>query len=213
MHQTHHKTNGAHIHFLLVDQWLCHRLSLTSGVRCFVYVCMQITQGFIVRDKMCHTHTQMFWHWPFFIKLIIQYVFIYLDNTPHTSNMYTTHAQYVHGTHAAIDDQWTYFVKFFNRLCRGTESDGFLETQEKLIRSVVKSFPYLDSQLLQQIVKTLASVEIVRISQVNQMLWESITSFSSARYKNNARLKPVLSDNLAVLSVVISVMQHPVYFG
>ncbi|KAK2150640.1 hypothetical protein LSH36_397g02007 [Paralvinella palmiformis] len=49
---------------------------------------------------------------------------------------------------------------WIRRLCRGTESDGFLETQEKLIRSVVKSFPYLDSQLLQQIVKTLASVEI-----------------------------------------------------
>ena len=49
------------------------------------------------------------------------------------------------------------------RLCKGRDSDGFLEVQERFIRSVIKSFPYLDSQLLQQIVKTLASVEIVRI--------------------------------------------------
>ena len=51
-----------------------------------------------------------------------------------------------------------------NRLCKGREPDGFLEVQEKLIRSMIKSFPYLDSQLIQQIVKTLAAVEIVRIT-------------------------------------------------
>lgn len=49
------------------------------------------------------------------------------------------------------------FVKF---LVKGREADGFTENQERLIRQALKEFPYVDSQLLQQLVRQIAPVKI-----------------------------------------------------
>lgn len=46
-------------------------------------------------------------------------------------------------------------------MLRGREPDCFAEGQEKLIRSVLKDFPYVDSQLLHQMVRSLTDVKIV----------------------------------------------------
>ncbi|KAJ8306824.1 hypothetical protein KUTeg_014908, partial [Tegillarca granosa] len=45
-------------------------------------------------------------------------------------------------------------------LVRGREGDGFPEYQEKLIRQMLREFPYSDSQLFQQMVRNLSTVKI-----------------------------------------------------
>lgn len=49
---------------------------------------------------------------------------------------------------------------WIKRLVKGRDSDGFPETQERLIRQTLREFPYGDSQLLQQLVRTLSPVKI-----------------------------------------------------
>ncbi|KAK7480965.1 hypothetical protein BaRGS_00027780 [Batillaria attramentaria] len=50
---------------------------------------------------------------------------------------------------------------FLKSLVKGRDSDGFPETQERLIRQALKEFPYAESQLLQQLVRQIAPVKIV----------------------------------------------------
>lgn len=50
---------------------------------------------------------------------------------------------------------------WFKYLLKGRESDGFPDNQECLIRSMLQEFPYVESQLLQQIVRTLTSSQII----------------------------------------------------
>ncbi|KAK3106180.1 hypothetical protein FSP39_014402 [Pinctada imbricata] len=45
-------------------------------------------------------------------------------------------------------------------LVKGRESDGFAEYQEKFLRQVLREFPYAESELLQQMVRSLANVQI-----------------------------------------------------
>jgi len=45
-------------------------------------------------------------------------------------------------------------------LMKGREGDGFMETQERLIRQSLKDFPYANSALLQQLVRQIAPVKI-----------------------------------------------------
>ena len=42
-------------------------------------------------------------------------------------------------------------------LLKGRESDGYAENQEQLIRAVLKEFPYVECQLLQQMIRTITS--------------------------------------------------------
>ncbi|XP_060081894.1 ankyrin repeat and MYND domain-containing protein 2-like [Ylistrum balloti] len=49
---------------------------------------------------------------------------------------------------------------WIKRLVKGRDLDGFPEKQELLIRQSLREFPYSDSQLLQQLVRTLASVKV-----------------------------------------------------
>ncbi|OWF53137.1 ankyrin repeat and MYND domain-containing protein 2-like [Mizuhopecten yessoensis] len=49
---------------------------------------------------------------------------------------------------------------WIKRLVKGRDEDGFSEIQERLIRQMLREFPYGDSQLLQQLVRTLAAVKI-----------------------------------------------------
>lgn len=46
-------------------------------------------------------------------------------------------------------------------MLRGRESDGFPVFQEKFIRECIRKFPYCDVTLLQQLVRSIAPVEIV----------------------------------------------------
>lgn len=46
-------------------------------------------------------------------------------------------------------------------LLRGRESDGFPQYQEKFIRDCIRKFPYCETTLLQQLVRSIAPVEIV----------------------------------------------------
>lgn len=45
-------------------------------------------------------------------------------------------------------------------LVTGRESDGVTENCELFLRSVVKSFPFIDAHLMQQMVMTLAKVKV-----------------------------------------------------
>ncbi|ELU00182.1 hypothetical protein CAPTEDRAFT_151340 [Capitella teleta] len=45
-------------------------------------------------------------------------------------------------------------------LVKGRDEDGFAEQQEKLIRASVRDFPYIESQLMQQMVRSIAPVKI-----------------------------------------------------
>lgn len=45
-------------------------------------------------------------------------------------------------------------------LLRGRESDGFPQYQEKFIRDCIRKFPYCETTLLQQLVRSIAPVEI-----------------------------------------------------
>lgn len=46
-------------------------------------------------------------------------------------------------------------------LLKGRETDGFPVYQEKFIRECIRKFPYCDITLLQQLVRSIAPVEIV----------------------------------------------------
>jgi len=49
---------------------------------------------------------------------------------------------------------------WIKRMVRGRAEDGFCEDQERLIRSMLKDFPYSSSGLLQQCVRTIATVKV-----------------------------------------------------
>ena len=55
-------------------------------------------------------------------------------------------------------------LSFLCSLLRGRDSDGFAEAPERMIRAMLKAFPFADSQLLHQMVRSLADVEIVSFS-------------------------------------------------
>ncbi|PVD37335.1 hypothetical protein C0Q70_04334 [Pomacea canaliculata] len=55
------------------------------------------------------------------------------------------------------DDTLDGFVK---SLVKGRDVDGFPEMQERIIRQCLKEFPYIESQLLQQLVQQIAPVKI-----------------------------------------------------
>ena len=46
-------------------------------------------------------------------------------------------------------------------LLRGRDCDGFPQYQEKFIRDCIRKFPYCEATLLQQLVRSIAPVEIV----------------------------------------------------
>lgn len=46
-------------------------------------------------------------------------------------------------------------------LLKGRDTDGFPVYQEKFIRECIRKFPYCDITLLQQLVRSIAPVEIV----------------------------------------------------
>lgn len=54
-------------------------------------------------------------------------------------------------------------------LLKGRDSDGFPLFQEKFIRECIRKFPYCDATLLQQLVRSIAPVEIVSQSVINQI--------------------------------------------
>lgn len=47
------------------------------------------------------------------------------------------------------------------RLLKGRDSDGFPQYQERFIRDCIRKFPYCEATLLQQLVRSIAPVEIV----------------------------------------------------
>lgn len=49
-------------------------------------------------------------------------------------------------------------------LLKGRDQDGFPVYQEKLIREFIRKFPYCEATLLQQLVRSIAPVEIVSLS-------------------------------------------------
>lgn len=54
-----------------------------------------------------------------------------------------------------------FFFSFSFSLLKGRDSDGFPVFQEKFIRECIRKFPYCDATLLQQLVRSIAPVEIV----------------------------------------------------
>ncbi len=60
--------------------------------------------------------------------------------------------------------KFTLTQKSFLSLLKGRDSDGFLVFQEKFIRECIRKFPYCDATLLQQLVRSIAPVEIVSMS-------------------------------------------------
>lgn len=70
---------------------------------------------------------------------------------------------------------YMHFKKF--SLLKGRDKDGFPVYQEKLIRESIRKFPYCEATLLQQLVRSIAPVEIV--SSVNSDLFLSRKSFFS----------------------------------
>ena len=47
-------------------------------------------------------------------------------------------------------------------LLKGRDGDGFPQYQEQFIRDVIRKFPYCEATLLQELVYSIAPVEIVR---------------------------------------------------
>ena len=56
-------------------------------------------------------------------------------------------------------------------LLEGRDSDGFLQNQEKFIRECIRKFPYCEAALLQQLMKSIAPVEIVSQPLATSTLW------------------------------------------
>lgn len=76
-------------------------------------------------------------------------------------------------------------------LLKGRDKDGFPVYQEKLIRESIRKFPYCEATLLQQLVRSIAPVEIVSFScQENPFSvtcivnpgWDIFLSSASATY-------------------------------
>ena len=57
------------------------------------------------------------------------------------------------------------FILYFSlySLLKGQEPDGEKVGMEKIMRQWIRDFPYHESELLQQIVRNLANVKIVRL--------------------------------------------------
>lgn len=51
-------------------------------------------------------------------------------------------------------------------LLKGRDSDGFPVYQEKFIRECIRKFPFCDVTLLQQLVRSIAPVEIVSLREM-----------------------------------------------
>ncbi|KAJ8290629.1 hypothetical protein GJAV_G00015500 [Gymnothorax javanicus] len=60
-------------------------------------------------------------------------------------------------------------------LLKGRDSDGFPQYQEKFIRECIRKFPYCDATLLQQLVRTIAPVEIGNDPTAFSVLTQAIT--------------------------------------
>ncbi|XP_028672860.1 ankyrin repeat and MYND domain-containing protein 2a [Erpetoichthys calabaricus] len=60
-------------------------------------------------------------------------------------------------------------------LLKGRDPDGFMAYQEKFIRECIKKFPYCDATLLQQLVRTIAPVEIGSDPTALSVLTQAIT--------------------------------------
>ncbi|XP_018596297.2 ankyrin repeat and MYND domain-containing protein 2a isoform X2 [Scleropages formosus] len=60
-------------------------------------------------------------------------------------------------------------------LLKGRDSDGFPQYQEKFIRECIRKFPYCDSTLLQQMVRSIAPVEIGNDPTAFSVLTQAIT--------------------------------------
>lgn len=77
------------------------------------------------------------------------------------------------------------FEHWLKYLLKGRESDGFPDNQECVIRSMLQEFPYVECQLLQQIVRTLTSSQIIDKPSASSVLTSCINGqrFSSAEDK------------------------------
>ncbi|KAL4646835.1 ankyrin repeat and MYND domain-containing protein 2 isoform X1 [Arapaima gigas] len=60
-------------------------------------------------------------------------------------------------------------------LLKGRDGDGFPQYQEKFIRECIRKFPYCDSTLLQQLVRSIAPVEIGNDPTAFSVLTQAIT--------------------------------------
>ncbi|KAK1173162.1 ankyrin repeat and MYND domain-containing protein 2-like [Acipenser oxyrinchus oxyrinchus] len=60
-------------------------------------------------------------------------------------------------------------------LLKGRDTDGFPSYQEKLIRDCIRKFPYCDATLLQQLVRSIAPVEIGNDPTALSVLTQAIT--------------------------------------
>lgn len=56
---------------------------------------------------------------------------------------------------------WPALMPLGSSLLKGRDSDGFPQYQEKFIRDCIRKFPYCEATLLQQLVRSIAPVEIV----------------------------------------------------
>lgn len=67
------------------------------------------------------------------------------------------------------------FLKISFSLLKGRPSDGFPIYQEKLIRESIRKFPYCEATLLQQLVRSIAPVEIGSDPTAFSVLTQAIT--------------------------------------
>ncbi|XP_028317227.1 ankyrin repeat and MYND domain-containing protein 2-like isoform X1 [Gouania willdenowi] len=80
------------------------------------------------------------------------------------------------------DDQLDTLVK---SLLRGRDSDGFPHYQEKFIRDCIRKFPYCETSLLQQLVRSISSVELGSDPSAFSVLTQALTghmTFEDAEY-------------------------------
>nr|XP_057903109.1 ankyrin repeat and MYND domain-containing protein 2-like isoform X1 [Doryrhamphus excisus]XP_057903110.1 ankyrin repeat and MYND domain-containing protein 2-like isoform X1 [Doryrhamphus excisus]XP_057903111.1 ankyrin repeat and MYND domain-containing protein 2-like isoform X1 [Doryrhamphus excisus] len=70
------------------------------------------------------------------------------------------------------DDKLDALVK---SLLRGRDSDGFPQYQEKFIRDCIRKFPYCETTLLQELVRTIAPVEIGNDPTAFSVLSQALT--------------------------------------
>ena len=59
---------------------------------------------------------------------------------------------------------------FYASLLKGRDCDGFPQYQEKFIRECIRKFPYCEATLLQQLVRSIAPVEIVSKLPDNRLM-------------------------------------------
>ncbi|XP_061912693.1 ankyrin repeat and MYND domain-containing protein 2-like isoform X1 [Entelurus aequoreus] len=80
------------------------------------------------------------------------------------------------------DDKLDALVK---SLLRGRDSDGFPQYQEKFIRDCIRKFPYCETTLLQQLVRSIAPIEIGNDPTAFSVLTQALTgqmAFMDADY-------------------------------